>query len=154
MFAADHHLAGDDRDRPGQRRRRGVGDTSRFAERAENRSGVFTCAITDEERRSSAKGVEQDFRTADNRRLHFAAIFIQRREDLPTPRIYPHRDASRLGRRAFQQIPTDPCQSIEAGDTDERLPLGEREPLHRRDTDAQSGERPGSSRNCEHIDLG
>ena len=91
----------------------------------------------------------------NNRSHDLTAIGVQRSIDLPAPGIHPRGNVARGFRRSggFRLQPEETLERIEPGDADQWLALRKRQPLHRRDPNAQAGERPRPGRHREYINL-
>jgi len=105
--------------------------------------------VADKARRNP-EAREEVGRGVNGRGHDLGSVLVQRSVHLAAPGIDPRRN--RRGVAAGLPI-RSPRERVERRDADEWLALREREPLHRRDADAQPGKRSGAGGDRVEVDL-
>jgi len=105
--------------------------------------------VADKARRNP-EAREEVGRGVNGRGHDLGSVLVQRSVHLAAPGIDPGRN--RRGVAAGLPI-RSPRERVERRDADEWLSLREREPLHRRDADAQPGKRSGAGGDRVEVDL-
>ena len=84
----------------------------------------------------------------DDRRFDFTLAIVKRGVHLAAPRVDPRGDP--IACRILQR---DSRERIQRRHAHQRLPCRKCQPLHRRNADAQAGERTRSRRDGERVDI-